>query len=111
MKFCSCKVSSVYKLKHYWVFHQFVHGQENIVIGTTIMPYISDVQTEMQNKSLLLTRVNEDDAFDVQLNPKENDRLQVSFKWREDMDDYLDYGFEFKFGKWKGKQFDSLEWM
>lgn len=111
IKFCTCKSSSVEKLKHYWIFHQYVEGQENIVIGTTMMPYLLDEQVEIQNKTLLLKRINEVDAFDVELNPKEKDRLQLSFKCGGDMNDFLDYGFEFRDGKWVEEQFDSLEWM
>ncbi|GAB4093561.1 hypothetical protein [Flaviaesturariibacter terrae] len=59
-----------------------------------------------------MERVNEAGAFDVELNPKPKDRLEVTFTLNKgDYESYLSYGFEFKKGKWIECDYDSLEWM
>jgi hypothetical protein len=110
IKFCTCSVS-LDQLKNYWVLHRYVEGKLDIVIGQPLMPYNVDEQTDTYNKEVLLKRVNEADAFDVNLNPKENDRLQVTFTRDMEDEENMNYGFVFKNGKWEEEGYDALEWM
>jgi hypothetical protein len=110
IKFCTCSVS-LDQLKNYWVLHRYVEGKLDIVIGQPLMPYNVDEQTDTYNKEVLLKRVNEADAFDVNLNPKENDRLQVTFTRDVEDEENMNYGFVFKNGKWEEEGYDALEWM
>jgi hypothetical protein len=111
IKFCTCSASSPEKLKHYWVFHRFIEGKDVMVIGEPVMPFDIDRETNSFNRELLLHRVNEPDAFDINLYPKENDRLQISFLCKNDVGGYIHYGFSFRNGNWAEEMFDGLEWM
>jgi hypothetical protein len=111
IKFCTCKAKSTEQLKNYWVFHRFIKGKFELVIGQPMLPFLIDEQTHLLNRETLLKRVNEADAFDIDLKPKQNDRLQLSFNFGDTIYDRIDYGFLYRNKKWIVTGFDSLEWM
>ena len=111
IKFCTCTASSVEQLKHYWVLHRRIKGKNAMVIGEPVMPYDLSREENQVNEQLLLRRINEPDAFDVDLKPADGDRLQVSFKCVEVADSYVHYGFSYSNGKSKKAKYDGLKWM
>ena len=107
LKLCTCG-TEVHKLKNYWVFHRFTKGQFINVVGEVMLPAYTDPSDHAYNKQLLPKLLNEGNIFDVELRPKNRDRLQLSFATTQAN---LDYGFEFRAGKWKEIEFDFLTWM
>ena len=75
-----------------------------------MMPPFIDYKLEIYNRKLLLKRVNEVDAFDIDLHPKSKDRLQLTFTC-EMFYSPLNYGYSFNKGKWIEEEFHYLEWM
>lgn len=110
IKLCTCEVTSVSKLKHYWILHRYNKSKNNIIIGEFMLPYMLDEKMLINNKAMLLNRLNEADAFDVELSPKSKDRLQLTFTCPGANDQQITYGYSYKKGKWVEEDFDSLEW-
>ena len=110
LKLCTCSATSPDKLKNYWVFHRFIKEKDYQVMGSMVGPYTVDAVTEKHNKETLLKRVNEADAFDINLNPQPKDRLQLNFITSPDRWDCLTYGFEFIEGKWIEYDYHPFEW-
>jgi hypothetical protein len=112
IKFCTCHVDDMDDLPHFWIFHSYHEEQELMVVGSPIMPVAIDEATDLINREALLKRVNEQDAFDVELLPKEKDRLQLSFSCEGERNfGRLDYGFEYRDGKWEEEDYESFDWM
>jgi hypothetical protein len=112
IKFCTCSKDSKKNLRHYWVFHRFIKGKDHMVLGEPVMPYTFDnKEFDLSNRKLLLRRINEPDAFDVELRPKSGDRLQLSFFCKKNSPGYIHYGFSFRKGKWVEETYDVFGWM
>jgi len=75
-----------------------------------MMPYFIDAITDAYNRNLLLKRINERDAFDIELNPKSGDLLQISFAGESNYQD-LTYGYKYTGEKWETEIYDPLKWM
>ena len=110
IKLCTCAVNSVNELKHYWILHRYNKSKNNIVIGDCMLPYMVDEKIIINNKAMLLKRINEVDAFDIELSPKNKDRLQLTFTCTDSHDQQITYGYSYKKGKWVEEDFDPLEW-
>jgi hypothetical protein len=116
LKLCTCDVGSVDRLEHYWVLHRFDPRKDDSVIGKLFMPHTLDGRVEAYNRSLLLQRLQEGDAFDVDLKPREGDRLQLTFRCSEaDASESLKgkiitYGYAWSAGRWVEQAFDPLSW-
>lgn len=110
LKLCTC-ASDAYSLKHYWVLHRFINGKNDYVLGEAIMPKIIDEETERYNWSLLEKLLNDGNVFDVEMNPKENDRLELSFTVEVGEPGSVQYGFTFRNKIWVRENYDVFEWM
>lgn len=110
IKLCTCGVNSVSKLKHYWILHRYNKLKNNIIIGEFMLPYMIDEKILINNKAILLKRLNEADVFDVELFPKNKDRLQLTFTCPGADNQKITYGYSYKKGKWVEEDFDPLEW-
>ena len=82
LKMCICDVPDVSELEHYWVLHRF-NPKKDMVIGRVARPDTLDVRVDAYNRSLLLQRLHEDDAFDIDLNLQNGDRSQLTFRCSE----------------------------
>lgn len=99
IKFCTCSPDEIHGAKHTWSFHRYV-GETGIQkLGIMIPPLRLDNETDMYNREALLKRVNEPDAFDVELNPREGDFLNLYFS-DEVREGTFEYGFLFKNNSW-----------
>jgi hypothetical protein len=77
IKFCTCTKTSVEKLKHYWILYRYTKGKEEFCMGEPMMPTsMRDLSFE-ENKSTILNRLNEPDAFDVSMEFKAKDILEI----------------------------------
>jgi hypothetical protein len=108
---CTCSAASFADLEHYWVFHRFVAGKNEMVIGRALLPDKLDAEVEAHNRSVLLARLNEIDAFDVDLKPKDGDRLQLTFRFPlAGATKTITYGFAHAGGRWVEQAYDHLSW-
>jgi hypothetical protein len=110
IKFCTCNTPA-HKLRHSWTFHSYVGDTGTILLGTPVFPVDLPEALSMANEETLEQRLNEPDAFDVDLEPKENDRLEVHLSCNTDHESgFIHYGFEFQSGHWKSIGYDYFEW-
>lgn len=108
LKLCTCRARSTAALTHSWVFHRFDAKKSRVVIGRVALPPRLAEEIEQHNRALLLSRLNEADAFDVELSPREGDRLQLSFRFSDTK--WAVYGYEHRDGRWTEQPFSPLEW-
>lgn len=116
LKLCTCDVPSVSALEHYWVLYRFDEEKNHMVIGRVRLPDKLDAEVEAYNRRLLLARLQEEDAFDVDLHPKEGDRLAITFQCSEvdasgrRVKKTITYGYARTGGRWVEEPYDSLSW-
>lgn len=83
IKLCTCKTSSTNRLQHYWVLHRRNKENKNtiIIIGEAMLPSFERFYPKeyKKNYDLLSNRVNEGDVFDVPMQFKAKDVLQLVF--------------------------------
>ncbi len=77
-------------------------------MGLPVMPADIDPATDAVNQNLLLSLLNEGNAFDKPLYPVNKDRLQISFTTPDG--GLLSYGFIYKKGAWQACEFDYFNW-
>ncbi len=110
LKLCTCD-ASVADLVSYWVFYRFIEGKNHMVIGRVMIRDPLDPEVEAHNRSLLLARLNESDAFDVDLEPRDGDRLQLTFRLSPtDARKTIIYGYAHAAGRWVEEPYDNLGW-
>lgn len=109
LKLCTCSKDEIECLQHYWVLHRFVAEKREIVWGMIMPPYGMRFLDIEQNKVMLLDLLNEGKAFDFEVELEDTDLLHIAIG----LDDgqKVDYGFEFKKGRWKEKEYHVFEWM
>jgi hypothetical protein len=113
IKFCTCS-SDVEKLNHYWVLHRKLTNPDEMqfCIGMYTLPNEKALKYLEINTTTLENRLNEPDAFDVVLELKNNDILEVVLNNRaKDYEDLIIYAFEYNDGKWKSIEYDTFELM
>lgn len=111
IKFCTCQNKKLPAFQSFWVLHRYVKGRDVLAIGEVVFAFWNrDREAGNHNRRVLLQRVNEADAFDTDLQPKEGDRLQISIHCENEGSGYLDYGFVFENGNWTEKSYDVFEW-
>jgi hypothetical protein len=99
IKFCTCKVTSTERLKHYWALHRRNKDKNDILMGLPHMPNDWKELDFETNKIILENRLNEGDVFDVSLVFKAKDQLEIVFN-NHDYEKRLVYGFKYLKGKW-----------
>jgi hypothetical protein len=108
LKLCTCATKDIYSLKHYWILHRFDDNKDDFIVGEIIEPYLCKPDIELYNRDVLLRLINIPSTFDVDINPKPKDRLELSFSVGNES---LVYGFEYKNGSWESEEYDTFEWM
>jgi hypothetical protein len=114
LKLCTCSKDEAGTFENYWVFHRYngknpIEGYE--VMGSLIFDVSLKSPFHYRNKRSLLKRINEPDAIDIDLKPKEEDRLELVFNYIQPNPQPYFYGFRFHNGKWVHKKFEPFEWM
>ena len=101
LKFCTCSPGERNRIDHGWILHRFVGEKEFQVLGSVIPPSDwLDPAKRALNEETLLSRLNDRDAFDVDLKARNGDRLEVFFNRFSEGNDYLNYVFELKSDQW-----------
>ena len=110
IKFCTCS-SNVENLKHYWVLHRKIKDKNlrNHVLGLLSGPSEKELDYFLINSATIENRLNESDAFDVNLELKNKDVLEVVINSKaENYEDCFSYSFEYKKGIWKSFESDCF---
>jgi hypothetical protein len=79
LKLCTCSGKEFKKADNSWSFHRFEKGKDDMVIGTMEGPSPIETSVYEANQAMLAKRLNELDAFDIDLKPKAKDRLLLNF--------------------------------
>ena len=111
IKFCTCTNAPVENLKHYWMLYRYNKDKNNNFMGMPIMPTNMRDLSFIENQSILLTRLNEPDAFDVPLKFKAKDILEIVINNSSDFYETFTYSFIFNKGKWEAEVTDPFEIM
>lgn len=116
LKLCTCNAKEASWLDQHWVFYRFNAEKHDMMIGRVLLPDRLHPNVEAANRRLLLARLQEEDAFDVELQPAEGDRLLITLRCTEldaagkEVSKMITYGYERKAGKWVEEPFNSLSW-
>ena len=110
LKLCTC-TKPLENLKHYWIFHRFIKGKNEFVIGEPIMPEYFLFTNHPDNESIIEELLNNKNLFDVDIIPKNNDRLELSLTCKDPIVRLMTFGFEYKSSKWKTIEYDCFGWM
>lgn len=110
LKLCTC-TTDLDKLKHYWIFHRYVEGKNEMVIGQPLFPEDFIYSNHPDNQTILERLLNEENIFDVAIIPKSKDRLELSFTCNDYRQNIMTYGFEYTKGKWISKEYNCFDWM
>ncbi len=85
-------------------------GDEARLNGLIVSPgYLDEKMVEM-NAVTLQKRLNEPDAFDMELSPNDNDRLLIVLTCKEHFSGETFHDFEYKAGKRTACEYDHFEW-
>ncbi len=109
LKLCSCSKTDFETVENYWVFHrrQAPSETQEMIVGELLLPISLEPETEVLNEQTLLHILNEEAPFDVDLKPKQHDRLSLHFACRQEI---LVYGFRYYRGKWVPEEWDNFTW-
>ena len=110
LKLCTC-ATDLDKLKHFWIFHRYVKGKNEIVIGSPIFPEDFVYSNDPDNQTILERLLNEENIFDAAIIPKSKDRLELSFTCNNYRQNNMTYGFEYIKSRWVSKEYDCFGWM
>ncbi|MCB9192195.1 MAG: hypothetical protein H6602_11065 [Flavobacteriales bacterium] len=107
LKLCTCATNEQRKVPATWEFHRFVEGKDHYIIGLMVGPPPISLEEDEANSTRLQARLNEPDAFDVDLNPQPNDRLVLCFRTNQGT---YHYGYEFTENQWTAIDYDPFGW-
>jgi len=82
------------------------------MMGEVLMPAYIHPTTDAYNTELLTQLLNDGNAFDIDINPKPKDRLLLSFSVanQPNTTERINYGFQYKKGKWVAIPYDVFDW-
>ena len=111
IRFCTCDPEQVDLEANHWIFktsRAYANGMT--VIGSYMLPVIGDDSMLQSNEEIIAQRVNDPDAFDVDLQPRDGDRLLVVVVCREHFDDKQHLEFEYDNGRWEHQVYYPFAW-
>ena len=110
LKLCTC--SNAEELGNYWVLYRYNKDKNELIVGEILLPRIITLE-EIRNKDILLALLNKNNCFDFEYQPQNKDRLLISLQTNAEEDfeeESIAYGFEYRNGKWKIKDYETFEW-
>ena len=117
LKLCSCKSQNVTQLKNFWILKR-TSRKTQYIVGEVILPANISETVEKNNQNTLLNKLNIGNCFDIELQHKENDILELHFTYEKDTENQLTvqcnntslvYAFKYKKGKWKKDDYNPFE--
>jgi hypothetical protein len=94
-------------LKHYWVLYRRNPDKNDMVVGEILLPYEFFKPNYKSNYSILENRLQESDAFDLQLDFKTGDVLEIVMN-NHDYVTRAVYGFKYTKKKWNRFEIDTF---
>jgi hypothetical protein len=112
LKLCTCNIDAeeCYNLPNYWVFYKYSKQKEDHILGMPMFPLFGDTTSHEYNLQHLPILLNDGNVFDVDLQPKNKDRLRIHITLHADKSESFDYGFEYKNGIWLTQEYDFFTW-
>lgn len=104
LNLCTCAVEDPRTLKNYWILRRPYDG-DFYILGTTTVPFFLDFEDEKHNLEVLLKALNSVDCFDVVLDIKEKDVLDLHFDCKGNE---IIYAFVFEREKWEVGEYDPF---
>lgn len=111
IKFCTCSVGSYEKLPHYWILYQYNQQKDLQVIGEALIPYHLFQPNFQLNQNTLASRLNEQDAFDIDIAFKPKDKIEIVINNLLSIEKRMIFCFQFEKGKWVVVEYDFFEIM
>ena len=114
LKLCTC--SNAEELGNYWVLYRYNKDKNELIVGEILLPRIITLE-EIRNKDNLLVLLNKNNCFDFEYQPQNKDRLLISLldsannDFDEEYSESITYGYEYKNGKWKIKDYETFDWV
>ncbi len=108
LQLCTCS-GNTNSLKHFWAFFRYNPEKDDIIVGLPVLPFNINPEDDAFNRKTLCDLLNQHNTFDNGIEPKEKDRLLISFKIGQEFEDRINYGFEYK-TKWEECGYDPFEW-
>lgn len=109
IRFCTCSDSSYENLSHYWVLHRHNPEKDLGIIGEAMIPHHLFQPNFELDQNTLANRLNECDAFDMEMEFKPNDKIEIVFNNLLEDAKRLVFCFQFKKGKWAAVEYDVFE--
>jgi hypothetical protein len=114
IRFCTCEEVNEDGTMSYWQLHRNIAGEQIITMGMPMYGYY--VST---NRAPMLRRIRKaldsGTAFDFAYTPKEGDHLSIHIAEEADGVPFespmTNFGYEYKDGKWRYKEYDSFTWL
>ncbi|WP_395063220.1 hypothetical protein [Flavobacterium sp.] len=110
IKFCTCKVKSTDSLQNYWAVYRRNKAKNIIIVGEVMLPSEWIEPNYKKNYTVLKNRINETDPFDIPINFKVGDFLEIVFN-NNDYDKRVVYGFKYSTSEWITNKNDAFELM
>ena len=116
LKLCSCKTQDIRELKHYWILKRN-DGGDLSVVGETMIPVNIGEKADKLNADTLCVMLNEGNCFDVEMQHRQNDILELHFTCIADRNNvlnghwngnFLEYEFRFRNKKWRKAHYDPF---
>jgi len=110
IKFCTCEVDleKINELKSFWILYRRNSNINYFSIGSFVL--MSGMFYEL-NQDTILNRLQEKDAFDKDIQFKDDDCLQIFIK-EENSDvfyKHILYRFQFNEGKWEKDEYNPID--
>ena len=116
LKLCSCKTQDIRKLKHYWILKRN-DGGDLSVVGEAMLPANIGDEADKVNADTLCNMLNEGNCFDIEMQHRQNDILELHFTYYADRNNFMNlpwngnflvYAFRFRNKKWRKTDYDSF---
>lgn len=104
LMFCTCEEDNV-QHSDYWIVYRYVGGQKKIV-GKMLLPLNSPKLKYEEQKSCLLTRLKEENVFDIPISFQEKDILKIVLT--SNLENPFHYTFEYQTQVWNDYVIDPF---
>jgi hypothetical protein len=114
LKLCTCGVDAdeIYKMPNYWVFYKYEKDRTYRVLGMPYFPETIKLDDHNYNLKHIPKMLNEGNVFDFEIQVKHKDRLllRLTLPAENGREAEINYGFEYRHGKWINKEYDYFTW-
>jgi hypothetical protein len=107
-KFYISNIGEPYIYTHYWILHRHNIDKDDFYNGSSFQPNNS-IQFYEENKNILLKRLNEFDVFNIPVEFKNRDHIEIVFHnhFEKPGMERMEFFFEYKSGMWRLSENDA----